>query len=102
MKRDGDYIRDDKGAIMAQAWPCVSRPKRRKLLNVMAAAPELLATLRAMREELDAMSGYWTERMDTLAQAADSVLAAARPHPGLSHGDCDICNHTGSDCTGAR
>ena len=30
MKRDGDYIRDAKGNIMAEGWPCVAARKRRR------------------------------------------------------------------------
>jgi hypothetical protein len=41
-----------------------------------------ITVLRAMREELEAMSGYWTERMSTLAQAADEVLT---PPPASSN-----------------
>jgi hypothetical protein len=35
---------------------------------------ELFDCLCAMREELEQMDGYWTERMDTLAQWADELI----------------------------
>lgn len=41
------------------------------------AAPELFNALGDMRDELEAMSGWWTERMANLAQHADQVLELA-------------------------
>jgi hypothetical protein len=51
------------------------------------AATKLLATLKAMREEIEQMSGWWTERLATLAQIADADIAKATaagmiPTPG--------------------
>jgi hypothetical protein len=43
--------------------------------RLIAAAPDLFDALRLVREELEAMSGQWTERMATLAQLADAALA---------------------------
>ncbi|WP_306049235.1 hypothetical protein [Oceaniradius stylonematis] len=40
-------------------------------------AKDLLNALKAMRGELDAMSGYWTEGMANFAQQADDVIAKA-------------------------
>jgi hypothetical protein len=45
---------------------------------MLAAAPDMLAALSAMRGELDQLSGQWTERMDTLAQMADAAIDKAR------------------------
>lgn len=41
------------------------------------AAPGLFTVLGEMRDELEAMSGWWTERMANLAQQADQVLDSA-------------------------
>lgn len=46
--------------------------------RLIAAAPDLLAALVAVRGELDQMIGQWTERMDTLAQMADAAIAKAK------------------------
>lgn len=43
--------------------------------DVVAQRDKLLTELKAMREEIDQIQGYWTERLDTLAQAADSLIA---------------------------
>lgn len=45
--------------------------------RLIAAAPELLEALAAIRRELDAMSGSWTEGMANFAQMADAALAKA-------------------------
>lgn len=46
-------------------------------LALLAAAPRLLDTLKRMRDELDAIPGYWTEGMSTLAQMADEDIKQA-------------------------
>jgi len=40
-------------------------------------APALFTALSEVREELEVMSGSWTERMANLAQQADQALASA-------------------------
>lgn len=43
----------------------------------MWAAPKLLEALKAVRRELDHMSGSWTEGMANFAQMADQAIAEA-------------------------
>lgn len=106
MKRDGNYIRNAKGAIMAQGWPVVPARRRRQLLNVLAAAP-------AMREALELlipaaenmllhgkMSAADRDGREKVLAQARQALEAARQHPAVGHGPCDICGHHGADCTG--
>lgn len=49
------------------------------LLTAEAERREALGALRLMREELDEMAGWWTERMATLAQMTDELLQRAGP-----------------------
>lgn len=45
--------------------------------SLIVAAPDMLAALKAVRSELDAMSGNWTEGMSNFAQQADVAIAKA-------------------------
>lgn len=49
----------------------------RAALKREQAAPDMLAALKAMRGELDEMSGYWTEGMANFAQQADLAIDKA-------------------------
>lgn len=42
---------------------------------------ETLRLLREVRKELDQIGGYWTEHLDTLAQAVDAELARIDKQP---------------------
>ena len=45
--------------------------------KLIAAGPELLAALKAIRGEVELMSGYWTEGMANFVQMADAAIAKA-------------------------
>ena len=97
MRRDGDYIRDGSGAIVVEGWPCMPSRKRRQAMNVMAAAPVLVAALKHA-QQLAQRRGAPAAEMAPILHA----LRAAHPHPATLLGRCDVCGHYGADCTGKR
>jgi hypothetical protein len=81
---NGDAIEEWFAAWRAKAVAALDRPPPAARDSdtpaddpMYEAAPALFTALSDMRDELEAMSGWWTERMADLAQQADHVLEAA-------------------------
>lgn len=77
--RDGDFIRDSKRdyLIARVAWGDGALNTADACL--IAAAPETLKALKALRAAVQGISGYWDEAVDTAMQQADHAIKHATP-----------------------
>lgn len=54
-------------------------PNQKANATLIAAAPQTLKALKALRAAVQGISGYWTESVDTAMQQADHAIKQATP-----------------------
>jgi len=65
-------------AVITKRWHTANEREWAHNANLIAAAPELLAALKALRKNVDTdLSGWWTESTSNFVQQADAAIAKA-------------------------
>jgi hypothetical protein len=79
---DGWRLFADSGYGVGVAWDCNGNPENEANARLIAAAPDLLAALKALREEVCGVDQWWGALRAAVDAADDALVKAEAPLPG--------------------